>query len=76
MSCMSEFSVELKFRVVMDGLLIPRQTRYNKTTHDFYFAESSQSPAGKEDKWEEFLFVIRRRFGLETPKNLFGCGGG
>ncbi|PUU80698.1 hypothetical protein B9Z19DRAFT_1078786 [Tuber borchii] len=35
---------------------------YNKTTHDFYFAESSQSPAGKEDKWEEYLFVIRRRF--------------
>ncbi|KAG0129740.1 hypothetical protein HOY82DRAFT_487773 [Tuber indicum] len=35
---------------------------YNKTTHDFYFAESSPSPAGKEDKWEEFLFVIRRRF--------------
>jgi len=75
MNCMSEFSVELKFRVVMDGLLIPRQTRYNKTTHDFYFAESSQSPASKEDKWEEFLFVIRRRFGLETPKNPFGCCG-
>ncbi|CUS10315.1 unnamed protein product [Tuber aestivum] len=35
---------------------------YNKTTHDFYFAESSPSPTGKEDKWEEFLFVIRRRF--------------
>ena len=57
MNCMSKFSVELKFRVVMDRLLIPRRTRYNKTTRDFYFAESLQSPANKEDKWE-FLFVI------------------
>lgn len=67
MSSTSEFSVQLKFRVVMNRLLIPRQIRYNKTTHYFYFAESSQSPTGKKDKWE-FLFVIRRRDGLETPK--------
>ena len=51
------------------GLLIPWPTRYDKTKHDFYFVESSQSPIGREDKWEQFLFVIRRSFGSETPKS-------
>lgn len=38
--------------------------RYNKAIHDFYLAESTPSPSTKDDKWEEYIFVIRRRFGM------------
>lgn len=35
---------------------------YNKAIHDFYLAESSKTPSAKTDKWEEYVFVVRRRF--------------
>lgn len=38
--------------------------RYNKAIHDFYLAESTPSPSAKDDKWEEYIFVVRRRFGM------------
>lgn len=36
--------------------------RYNKNIHDFYLAESNPQSSAKEDKWEEYIFIIRRRF--------------
>ena len=36
--------------------------RYNKNIHDFYLAESNAQSLRKDDKWEEYLFIIRRRF--------------
>jgi len=36
--------------------------RYNKNIHDFYLAESNAQSSQKEDKWEEYIFIIRRRF--------------
>lgn len=36
---------------------------YNKNIHDFYLAESNKTPEGKSDKWEEYLFIVRRQFG-------------
>lgn len=35
---------------------------YNKNIHDFYLAESNAQSSQKEDKWEEYIFIIRRRF--------------
>ncbi|KAI5854058.1 P-loop containing nucleoside triphosphate hydrolase protein [Tricharina praecox] len=35
---------------------------YNKAIHDFYLAESSRNSDDKDDKWEEFVFIVRRRF--------------
>jgi hypothetical protein len=37
---------------------------YNKNIHDFYLTESTKSPGDKSDKWEEYIFVVRRRFGM------------
>ena len=37
-------------------------SRYNKNIHDFYLAESNAQSSQKEDKWEEYIFIIRRRF--------------
>lgn len=42
---------------------------YNKNIHDFYLAESSQKASAKEDKWEEYIFIIRRRFGMFLTGN-------
>ncbi|KAH0611205.1 uncharacterized protein H6S33_011632 [Morchella sextelata] len=39
---------------------------YNKAIHDFYLAESSTSPSAKDDKWEEYIFVVRRRFDYQN----------
>ncbi|KAI5793304.1 P-loop containing nucleoside triphosphate hydrolase protein, partial [Geopyxis carbonaria] len=39
---------------------------YNKSIHDFYLAESSSSPHSKEDRWEEFIFIVRRRFDYQN----------
>ena len=36
---------------------------YNKSIHDFYLAESSRNSNDKDDKWEEYVFIVRRRFG-------------
>lgn len=45
--------------------------RYNKAIHDFYLAESTPSPSAKDDKWEEYIFVVRRRFGMYSfPKPI------
>lgn len=35
---------------------------YNKNIHDFYLTESTKSRRDKDDKWEEYIFVVRRRF--------------
>ncbi|KAL7275470.1 hypothetical protein RUND412_001577 [Rhizina undulata] len=35
---------------------------YNKNIHDFYLAEASQVQLSKDDQWEEYVFVVRRRF--------------
>ena len=34
---------------------------YNKSIHDFYLAESSRNSNDKDDKWEEYVFIVRRR---------------
>jgi hypothetical protein len=36
---------------------------YNKSIHDYYLAETTQSLHGTDDVWEEYTFVVRRTFG-------------
>ena len=37
---------------------------YNKSIHDYYLAETTTSPHGADDIWEEYTFVVRRTFGM------------
>ena len=36
---------------------------WSKNKHDFYLAESSPSPSGLFDEWEEYIFIVRKKFG-------------
>jgi hypothetical protein len=46
---------------------------YSKNNHDFYLTESTKSPGDKDDAWEEYIFVVRRRFGTYASFPFLGC---
>lgn len=43
-------------------LQLTESSRYDKGNNSFYLAETHTTSSAKEDEWEEFVFIVKRRF--------------